>query len=170
MTGCMSTTPTAAMETLLGLPSLQLVVEKDARQPYRLYCFNQFKKSDWGHSVNFKMATEDFPVLLAPSDCMLPLEEFDRKYLVEYLLKLKHGFLPMALNSILMAPCLRVGRVLEFFRKNLIPRHLSLLEHSPLSFRLRFTPLWLVPTTVWGSVWVVKRSAFARTVELLYWR
>jgi ribonuclease HI len=30
------------------------------------------------------MATEDFPVLLAPSDSMLPLEVFDRKYLVEY--------------------------------------------------------------------------------------
>jgi hypothetical protein len=26
--------------------------------------------------------------------------------------------------------------------------HLSLLERSPLSFRLRFTPFWLVPTTV----------------------
>jgi hypothetical protein len=32
MIGCMSTTPTAAMETLLGLPLLQLVVEKEARQ------------------------------------------------------------------------------------------------------------------------------------------
>jgi hypothetical protein len=30
------------------------------------------------------MATEDFTVLLAPSDSMLPLEVFDRKYLVEY--------------------------------------------------------------------------------------
>jgi hypothetical protein len=30
------------------------------------------------------MATEDFLVLLAPSDDMLPLEVFDRKYLVEY--------------------------------------------------------------------------------------
>jgi hypothetical protein len=31
------------------------------------------------------MATEDFLALLAASDYMLPLEEFDRKYLVEYL-------------------------------------------------------------------------------------
>jgi hypothetical protein len=30
------------------------------------------------------MATEDFPVLLAPSDSMLPLEVFDRTHLVEY--------------------------------------------------------------------------------------
>jgi hypothetical protein len=32
MTGCMSTTSTAVMETLLGLPPLKLVVEKEARQ------------------------------------------------------------------------------------------------------------------------------------------
>jgi hypothetical protein len=30
------------------------------------------------------MAMEDFPVLLAPSDSMLPLEAFDWEYLVEY--------------------------------------------------------------------------------------
>jgi hypothetical protein len=92
---------------------------------------------------------------MAPSDSMLSLEVFDRKYLVEYLsreirllLKLKHGFFPMGSNSILMAPCLRAGRVLKFFRRNLISRHLSLLEHSPLFFRQRFTPLWLVLTIV----------------------
>jgi hypothetical protein len=73
------------METLLGLPPLRLVVEKKARQAaYRLHCSNHFKISDWGHSAIFKMVTEDFSVLLAPSDSMLPLEVFDRKYLVEY--------------------------------------------------------------------------------------
>jgi hypothetical protein len=59
-----------------------------------------FKKSNWGHSAIFKMATEDFPVLLAPSDSMLPLEVFDRKYLVEYpsreIWLSEAGFLPMA--------------------------------------------------------------------------
>jgi hypothetical protein len=85
MTGCMSTTPTAAMKTLLDLPPLQLVVEKEVRQAaYRLHCSNHFKWSDWGHSAIFKIATEDFPVLLAPSGSMLPLEVFDRKDLVEY--------------------------------------------------------------------------------------
>jgi hypothetical protein len=49
-----------------------------------LHCSGHLKKSDWGHSAIFKMATEDFPVLLAPSDSMLLLEVFDRKYLVEY--------------------------------------------------------------------------------------
>jgi hypothetical protein len=75
MTGCMSTTTTAAMKTLLGLPPLQPVVE---------ILLKQFKKSDWVYSAIFKMATEDFPVLLAPSDSMLPLEVFYRKYLLEY--------------------------------------------------------------------------------------
>jgi hypothetical protein len=61
------------------------MVEKEARETaYRLHCSNHFFKSDWGHSAFFKMATEDFPVLLAPSDSMLPLEAFDRKYLVKY--------------------------------------------------------------------------------------
>jgi hypothetical protein len=38
------------------------------------------------YSAIFKMAMENYPVLLAPppSDSMLPLEVFDRKYLVEY--------------------------------------------------------------------------------------
>jgi hypothetical protein len=73
-------------ETLLALPPLQLVVEKEARQAaFKLHCSNHFKKSDWGHSAIFKMATEDFSVLLAPPGSMLPLEVFYRKYLVENL-------------------------------------------------------------------------------------
>jgi hypothetical protein len=34
------------------------------------------------------------------------------------------------------------------FLEELDSRHLSLLKRSLLSFRLRFTPFWLVPTTV----------------------
>jgi hypothetical protein len=68
-----------------SLPPLQLVVERKARQAaYRLHSSNRFKKSNWGHSAIFKMATEDFPVLLVPSDSILPLKVFDRKYLLEY--------------------------------------------------------------------------------------
>jgi hypothetical protein len=75
----------AAKKTLLGLPHLQLVVEKEPSQvAYRLHCSNHFEKSNWEHSAIIKMATEDFPALLAPSDSMLPLEVFDRKYLMEY--------------------------------------------------------------------------------------
>jgi hypothetical protein len=57
MKGCMSSTPTVANETLLGLPPLQLVVEKEVRQTaYTLHCSNYFKKSDWGHTAIFKIA------------------------------------------------------------------------------------------------------------------
>jgi hypothetical protein len=78
------------------------VVEKDARQAaYRLHCSNHFEKSHWGHAAIFKMATEDFPFLLAPSDSMLPLEHIGDFWwnilLGRYgYLKLRHGFLPMA--------------------------------------------------------------------------
>jgi hypothetical protein len=44
----MSTTPTAAIENLLGLPPLQFVVEKEARQAAHQIALlqNLFKKSD----------------------------------------------------------------------------------------------------------------------------
>jgi hypothetical protein len=74
--------PLAAMETLLVLPvlpPLQLVVEKEAKQAaYILHCSNCSNtayKSDWIHSAIFKMATEDFLVLLTITD--RPLEVFD---------------------------------------------------------------------------------------------
>jgi hypothetical protein len=45
----------ATIETLLGLPPLQLVVKKEVRQTaYRFHCSNHFKKSDWRHSSIFK--------------------------------------------------------------------------------------------------------------------
>jgi hypothetical protein len=47
LTAVKTTTPTATMETLLGLPLLQHVVEKEARQAaYRLHCSKHFEKSD----------------------------------------------------------------------------------------------------------------------------
>jgi hypothetical protein len=58
--------------------------KKPGRLHTDLHCPNHFKKIDWRHSATLKMATEDFPVLLGPSDSMLPLEVFDRKYLPEY--------------------------------------------------------------------------------------
>jgi hypothetical protein len=122
------------MKTLLGVPSLmqlQLVVEKEARQSaYRLHCSNHFKKSDWGHSAIFKMVTEDFPVLLVPSHSMLPLEVFDRKYLVEY--PSREIWLSEA-EAWLPSDGLKFYTSGVFFRKNLISRHLSLswnVRHS----------------------------------------
>jgi hypothetical protein len=91
-----------------------------------------------------KMATEDFPVLLAPFYSRV----FDRKYLVEY--PSRKIWLSEA-EAWLLSDGLKFyteGFLFEgragsgvFFRRNLISRHLSLLEHLPLSFRLWLTPL-----------------------------
>jgi hypothetical protein len=146
------------MKTLLGLPPLQFVAEK---RPGKLHtdctALTIFKKSSWGHSAIFKMATEDFPVLLVPSDSILPLKVFDRKYLVEYPSCEIWVWLSEA-EAWLPSDCLKFytdGSLFEasagsgvFFRMNLISGHLLLLERSPLSFRLKFTPFWLIPTSV----------------------
>jgi hypothetical protein len=89
------------------------------------------KKSDWGHSAIFKMAMEDFPVLMAPSDSMLSLEVFDRKYLVKY---------PSWEIWLSEADAWLPSDGLEFYIDGSL--------FVSLSFRLRFTPLWLVPTTI----------------------
>jgi hypothetical protein len=59
-----------------------------------------------------------------------------------------------------------------FFRRNLISRHLSLLERSPL------TPFWLDPTSVWGNfefervywLFLVLRPAESSNVWGSVWR
>jgi hypothetical protein len=87
------------------------------------------------------MATEDFPVLLAPSDSMLPLEVFDQKYLLEYpsreiWLFEAGAWLPSDGLKFYTYGSLFEGRagIGVFFWRNSISRHL--------------TPLKLVPTTV----------------------
>jgi hypothetical protein len=137
------------METLLSLPPLQLVVEKEARQTaYRLHCSNHFIISDWGHTAIFKIATED---VLAPSDNILPMEVFDRKYLAEY---------PSREIRLSEAEAWFPSDGLKFYTDGFLfesragsgvfseELHPSLLERLPLSFRLLFSPFWLVPTTV----------------------
>jgi hypothetical protein len=99
----MSTTPTAAIETLLGLPPLQHVVEKEGRQvAYRLHCSNHIKKSDWRNSANFKKQLKIYQFYW-----LLLAVYYLCRYLIGIIwwnihlgrygyLKLKHGFLPMA--------------------------------------------------------------------------
>jgi hypothetical protein len=100
------------------------------------------------------MATEDFPVLLAPSDSMLPLEVFDRKYLVEYpsreiWLSEAEASLPSDGLKFYTNGSLFEGRSgSKVFSEELNLKASFALGISPLSFRLNFTPFWLVPTTV----------------------
>jgi hypothetical protein len=51
---------------------------------YRLHCSGHFKKLNWKHSVTYKKMVEEFPVSLALSDRMIPLEVFDQTFLVKY--------------------------------------------------------------------------------------
>jgi hypothetical protein len=100
------------------------------------------------------MTTEDFPVLLAPSDSMLPLEVFDRKYLVEYFsrevwLSETEAWLPSAGLKFYTDGSLFEGRAGSgVFSEDLHLKASFDLGTFATSFRLKFTPLWLVPTTV----------------------
>jgi hypothetical protein len=82
------------------------------------------------------MATEDFPVLLAPSDSMLPLVEYPPR---EIWLSEAEVWLPSDDLQFYTDGSLFEGRAGSGVFSE---------ERSPLSFRLKFTPLWHVPTTV----------------------
>jgi hypothetical protein len=60
MTGCMSTTPTAAMKTLLGL-ILQIVVEKEVRQAATDCTAPTSLKSQTGDISKLLYSIERFP-------------------------------------------------------------------------------------------------------------
>jgi hypothetical protein len=104
------------------------VVERKARQAaYSLHCSNHFKKSVWRHSAIFKMASEDYPVLLAPSDSMLPPGLYPSR---EIWLSKAEAWLPsdglkFYTNGYLFEGKAGFG---VFFRSNLISRHLPLLK------------------------------------------
>jgi hypothetical protein len=160
MTGCMST-----METLLGLPPLQLVVEDcTASAILKNQTGDILQFSRWHRKIS------QFYWLL-PTVC----------YLWRYLIgniwwnisagrSETEAWLPSDGLKLYTDGSLFEGRAdFRVFSEELDLKA-SFALRSPLSFRLRFTPLWLVPTTLWGRVWLVKRSAFARTVGPLYWR
>jgi hypothetical protein len=136
----MSTSPTAVIENLLGLPSLQLVVEKEARQAaYTLHCYNLFKKSNWGHSAFSKwqrMISQFYWLLLTV--CYLSREKSGGT-------SLSNGLKFYTDGSLFEG---RAGS--GVFSKDLNLKASFALKLSPLSFRQRFTLFWLVPipTTV----------------------
>jgi hypothetical protein len=74
ITGTMKTTPTAAMEVLLGLPPLHVVIEAEAQAGiYRLMCNQHWRPT----STNYGQAKtawdmEQEPILLMGNDRMIP--------------------------------------------------------------------------------------------------
>ena len=80
ITGALRTTPTAALENLLGLPPLHIFIKNEARKAcYRLRCNNK-----WGNTVKFghSRVAEDIvsEILLMPSDKMERKYHFGRNF------------------------------------------------------------------------------------------
>ncbi|KAG5685145.1 hypothetical protein PVAND_014338 [Polypedilum vanderplanki] len=73
ITGAMSTTPTAALEMIIGLVPLNIRIEAVARaELYRLHCWQQFNSSRelTGHARLWNRMVVENPFWMAPSDCM----------------------------------------------------------------------------------------------------
>ena len=82
VTGGMATTPTAAMEALIGFPPLHILVRREAlTMAMRLHYRNMTKPGDWtGHLNILQQADPKF--LQRPTDQMLEKHTFDRFYKV----------------------------------------------------------------------------------------
>jgi hypothetical protein len=119
------------------------------------------------------MATEDFPVLLAPPDSMLPLEVFDRKYLVEYpsreiWLSVAEAWLPSDGLKFYTDGSLFEGRVgSEVFSEELDLKAPFALRTFATVFQAK---VYAIMACSYYCLRECKRSAFARIVGPLYWR
>jgi hypothetical protein len=71
----MSTTPTAALEMILGVTPLHIRIEAIARaELYRLHCWHQLdvNRGNSGHVVLWRRMVDENPLWIAPSDHMIP--------------------------------------------------------------------------------------------------
>jgi hypothetical protein len=98
ITGAMKTTPTAAMEVLLGLPPLHVVIEAAAQAGiYRLMCNQQWrpKSTNYGHAKKARDMEQE-PILLMGTDRMIPRYEFHKPFKVHLTSRheWKNGFNP----------------------------------------------------------------------------
>ncbi|XP_061715609.1 uncharacterized protein LOC133523872 [Cydia pomonella] len=85
MTGAMRTTPTHAMEVMLGLKPLWIEVEKRAtEQWYRMKACKEWRGScvDKRHALIQREALSRFEMLMANNDLIKRQEIFDKKYRV----------------------------------------------------------------------------------------
>jgi hypothetical protein len=77
-------TPTAALEVILMLPSLDIDIEGEARQAtYRLNCSWEFTRARFGYLEVFEKMTDEWLSFLAPRDKIVPIIAFGRRFLVE---------------------------------------------------------------------------------------
>ena len=83
ITGAIRTTPTAAMEILLGLPPLDTYVKSVAMNTcYRLSSTSSWRSVGEGHTRIRGMMGALVPVTNMCGDCMIPHFDFDRRYAI----------------------------------------------------------------------------------------
>jgi hypothetical protein len=80
----MCSTPTAAPEAILMLPSLDIYIEGETKQvTYWLNCSGECFRAILGHSKVFEQMTDEWPSLLASRNKIVPIIAFGRKYGVQ---------------------------------------------------------------------------------------
>jgi hypothetical protein len=99
----MQTTPTAAMEVLLGLPPVHVMIEAEAKAGiYRVMCNQQWKpkSTNFGHTKKSR-DMEQKPILQIGSDRMLPRYACHKPFTVKFPDKceLQNGFKPRQLRG-----------------------------------------------------------------------
>jgi hypothetical protein len=85
ITGTMKTTPTAAMEVLLGLPPLVMIEAEAQAEIYRLMCNQQWKpkSTNFGHTKKSR-DMEHEPILQMRSDRMLLRYAYHKPFTVKF--------------------------------------------------------------------------------------
>lgn len=84
ITGCMRTTPTAALEAMLGLPPLHLFVKQEAASSaVRLKSLKLWKATTTPHAKILEEAESDLTMLKAVSDKINKQYVFDKKYRIQ---------------------------------------------------------------------------------------
>ncbi|CAB3243886.1 unnamed protein product [Arctia plantaginis] len=84
VTGCMRTTPTAALEVALGLPPLDLFIQQEAAMAIiRLKHLGLWHKREGSHSKLWDQLVEYEPLIAAPCDRIPKHHIFTRRYYIQ---------------------------------------------------------------------------------------
>lgn len=84
ITGCMRTTPTAALEVIIGLPPLHLYIKQEAAvTAIRLNTLQLWQKNRTPHTVILEETYKSVPLLMASNDRIPKQFVFDKKYKIQ---------------------------------------------------------------------------------------
>lgn len=86
VTSCMKTTPTAALEVILGLPPLDLFIQQEAvMSALRLKLLGEWKNQDGPVAALWEDIKQVYPLFEAPCDRISKTHIFNRNYQIELL-------------------------------------------------------------------------------------